>query len=339
MRIGITGATGFIGSRLALEYLQKGYFVKAFGQENSDAESENRKYIEARGGAVAIGSVNDREAIRDFVAGLDVVYHLAAAQHEANVPDKTFWDVNVAGTQSVLEASLNAGVKRLVHGSTIGVYGASLQGRLDEQSPLNPDNIYGVTKLEAEKIVCSFSEKLDVVIVRISETYGPGDRRLLKLFRGIKKNAFPIIGDGKNIHHLLYISDLIEGLHLAATTKDAVGRIFVLSGKEALTTAEMIETVATELGNPSPRLRLPLQPCLMLATLTENLCRPIGIQPPLHRRRMDFFRKSYLFSQERAQRILGFLPRVSFKEGVKETARWYQAMGYISAEQLGRSYE
>jgi nucleoside-diphosphate-sugar epimerase len=329
MRVFISGGTGFIGSRLALDCLQRGYSVNIVGQENNGAESENRKSVEAVGGKVTICSVTDREKIFELVKGADVVYHLAAAQHEANVPDHTFWDVNVAGTTNVIQASLKAGVKRFVHGSTIGVYGASLHGQLDEQSPVKPDNIYGVTKLEAEKIVRSFSEKLAVVIIRISETYGPGDRRLLKMFKGIKKNAFPIIGDGRNIHHLLYIADLIQGLHLAATVDEAVGKMFVLSGKEALTTAAMIETVAIELGTTSFRLRLPLPPCLVLATLTESLCRPIGIQPPLHRRRMDFFRKSFLFSPVLAQRILGFVPAVSFKEGVAETVRWYQAMGYI----------
>jgi dihydroflavonol-4-reductase len=329
MRVLITGGTGFIGSRLALDCLQKGYSVNVVGQENNDAESENRKSIEAKGGKVAICSVTDRQRIFDIVKAADVVYHLAAAQHEANIPDQTFWDVNVAGTKNVIEGCLKAGVERFVHGSTIGVYGASLQGRLDEQSPLTPDNIYGVTKLEAEKIVRSFSEKLKVVIIRISETYGPGDRRLLKLFRGIKKNAFPIIGNGDNIHHLVYIGDLVQGLHLAATAEQAVGKVLVLSGKEALTTSAMIETVATELGKTSPRLRLPLLPFLMLATVTEALCRPMGLQPPLHRRRMDFFRKSFLFSQEQSQQVLGFVPRVSFKEGVAETATWYRAMGYI----------
>jgi len=329
MKVLITGGTGFIGSRLALDCLQKGDSVSVIGQENNGAESENRKSIETKGGKIVIGSVTDRQRVFAAVKGADVVYHLAAAQHEANIPDQTFWDVNVAGTKNVIEASLSARVRRFVHGSTIGVYGSSLQGRLDEQSPLKPDNIYGVTKLEAEKIVRSFNEKLEVVVIRISETYGPGDRRLLKLFRGINKNAFPIIGNGHNMHHLVYIGDLIQGLHLAATEEEAIGKVLVLSGKEALTTSVMIETIAMEMGKRSPRLRLPLLPFLMLATVTETLCRPIGIQPPLHRRRMDFFRKSFLFSQEQSKRVLGFAPRVSFKEGVAETAKWYRAMGYI----------
>jgi nucleoside-diphosphate-sugar epimerase len=329
MRILITGGTGFIGSRLALDCLQKGYTVIAVGQENTRAEMENRKAIEADGGKVCLCSVGDRKQIADVTKEVDVVYHLAAAQHEANVPDQTFWDVNVAGTKNVIEASVGAGVKRFVHGSTIGVYGAALEGQLDELSPVKPDNIYGVTKLEAEKIVLSLRDKLDVVVVRISETYGPGDRRLLKLFRGIKKKMFPIIGHGHNVHHVVYIDDLIRGLHLAASVPEAIGKVFVLSGKEPVTTSAMIETVAAELGTRKPTLRLPLSPCLMVAKAAQGMCRPLRIQSPVHPRRMDFFRKSFLFSQEESKRTLGFTPGVSFKEGVAQTAKWYRAMGYI----------
>jgi dihydroflavonol-4-reductase len=278
---------------------------------------------------VTLGSVTERERVIDVLQGIDVVYHLAAAQHEANVPDQRFWDVNVTGTEHLLEASVKAGVKRFVHGSTIGVYGAALAGCLDEQSPAHPDNIYGITKLEGEKRVLSFRAKLPVVIIRIAETYGPGDRRLLKLFKGIQKKVCFIIGSGRNLHHPIYIDDLVEGLGLAATAEEAVGQVFVLAGKETLTTAAMLETIAKQLGTRIPALHLPLSMFLAAAILTETICRPMGIQPPLHRRRLDFFRKNFLFSQERSAKLLGFTPRIAFEQGVAETARWYKVRGEL----------
>jgi len=163
----------------------------------------------------------------------------------------------------MLEASVNAGVKRFVHGSSIGVYGSSLEGDIDERSPLMPNNIYGVTKLEGERLVLSFQDKLPVIIIRISETYGPGDHRLLKLFKGIKKNIFLMIGNGENLHHLIFIDDLIEGLFLAATSKQAIGEIFVIAGKEPLTTNVMVAEIANQLGTTIPRFHAPL--CLFLA--------------------------------------------------------------------------
>ncbi|HXH09747.1 MAG TPA: NAD-dependent epimerase/dehydratase family protein [Alphaproteobacteria bacterium] len=327
MNILITGATGFIGSRLALRHLQGGASVRILAQENNAAESEHRRLLEARGAEVAIASVTDRDRVLAAVRGIDVVYHLAAAQHEANIPDRRFWDVNVRGTEYLLEASVAAGVSRFVHGSTIGVYGSALDGRLDEQSPVQPDNIYGVTKFAAETRVLAFREQLPVVIIRIAETYGPGDRRLLKLFKAIQRKVCFVIGSGNNLHHPVYIDDLVEGLCLAATVKDAVGQVFVLPGKEPLTTAAMLETIARQLSTRIPAFHLPMAMFLAAAIVLENTCRPLGIQPPLHRRRLDFFRKNFVFSQERSATLLGFTPRIGFEQGVAETAEWYKARG------------
>jgi nucleoside-diphosphate-sugar epimerase len=329
MKVLITGGTGFIGSRLALKCLEKGHQVIVLGQTNNGAEDENKSFLENKGIAVVLASVTDQQAIVDVIHGIDVVYHLAAAQHEANVPDQRFWDVNVEGTRNLLEASDKAGVQRFVYGSTIGVYGSAIEGRIDENSALKPDNIYGKTKLEAEKLVLSFKEIIPVVIIRISETYGPGDRRLFKLFKSIKKNIFFMIGNGKNLHHLIYVDDLIEGFFLASTVEAAIGQTFVLAGKDPLTTEDMVTTIAEELGTKISPFRAPLSLFLITATIMESVLRPLGIQPPLHRRRMDFFKKSFVFSPTLSSQLLGFAPRYTFKQGVAETAKWYTDTGVL----------
>ncbi len=329
MNILITGATGFIGSRLALKCLGRGDSVRVLGQVNNRAEDHNRRLLERSGAKVIIGSVTERDRVSEAIQGIDHVHHLAAAQHEANVPDQRFWDVNVSGTKAVLEASIDAGVKRFIHGSTIGVYGASLEGSIDEGSPLQPNNIYGVTKLEAEKLLLECKEKLPVVIIRISETYGPGDMRLLKLFKAIKKGVFFVIGRGDNLHHLIYIDDLIDGLLLAASVEPAKGQIFVLAGKEILSTREMVTAIADYFGSAIPRLHAPLLPFLAVASLLESVLRPLGVQPPLHKRRMDFFRKGFMFSSVHSESVLGFRPQTSFRAGVGWTAEWYEAQGYL----------
>jgi nucleoside-diphosphate-sugar epimerase len=329
MNILITGGTGFIGSRLALRCLERGDDVRVLGQANTPAEEEHRQLLESSGAAITLASVTDPERVLDVLQGVDIVYHLAAAQHEANVPDQRFWDVNVTGTRNLLEASLKADVKRFIYGSTIGVYGGGGQGPIGEASPLQPEHVYGVTKLAAENLVLSVQHKIPVVIIRISETYGPGDHRLLKLFRAIKTRMFFVIGSGANMHHLIYIDDLVDGLFLSATVEEAVGKTFVLAGNEPITTNEMVTTIADHLGVPTRRFRVPLFPFLMGAALLETILRPLGIQPPLHRRRMDFFRKSFAFSLEQPAQTLGFTPRYSFHQGVAETVRWYTKMGHL----------
>jgi nucleoside-diphosphate-sugar epimerase/SAM-dependent methyltransferase len=329
MNIVITGGTGFIGSQLAMRCLGEGHAVRILGQENNPAEAGNRVLLEGKGAEVILGSVADKGLLSEALKGTDVVFHLAAAQHEVNVPDQRFRDVNVTGTINLLEASVEAGVGRFVHGSTIGIYGSSTDGPLDEESPARPDNIYGVTKLEGERAVLSFKEILPVVIIRIPETYGPGDRRLLKLFRAIGANRFLMIGDGRNLHHVIYIDDLVDALLLAANRPEAIGNVFVIAGNEALSTNEMVSAIAEQTGASIPGFRLPLSPLLLAAAVMEKTLRPLGIQPPIHPRRMDFFRKSFSFSRDKAQGVLRFSPKVSFREGVLRTAAWYREMGYL----------
>ena len=157
-----------------------------------------------------------RNSSGQVVAGRDTIIHLAAAQHESGVPDSYFETVNVAGTRNLLAASRDAGVRRFVYGSTIGVYGSAASGTLDESSPPNPDNVYGRTKLAAERVVREQGTDFETCIVRISETYGPGDFRLLKLFRAIDRGKFLMIGSGENRRQAMHVDDLVRALLIAA---------------------------------------------------------------------------------------------------------------------------
>jgi nucleoside-diphosphate-sugar epimerase len=327
----ITGATGFIGSRLVLRCLDEGIAVRALGRRNSPVEQENAGELERRGSEIEEVPVDDRTRLADAMTGVDVVFHLAAAQHEANVPDEYFRAINVEGTRNVLDAAETAGVGRVVYGSTIGIYAWRPGHSVGEDSPQEPENIYGVTKLEAEQVVRSYAGRVPFAIARISETYGPGDRRLLKLFKGAERGLSLQIGDGENLHHLVYVDDLISGLLLAAREERAVGRTFVLAGREPVTTRAMLEAVARSIGRPPRIVRLPLAPLMLTAAVLEGVLRPLGIQPPLHRRRMDFFRKSFAFSLEEAGAV-GYDPRVDLDEGMRATARWYLERGLVSAD-------
>ncbi len=327
MHVLVTGGTGFIGTRLTQACLQDGCKVRVLGQENTPAEAENSKALQSAGAEMILASIVDAE-LDDLVKGIDVVFHLAAAQHEANVGDDHFRNVNVEGTQRLLEACIRNNVKRFVLGSTIGVYGI-LDGLIDENSPCNPDNIYGQTKLEGERLVLSYVDRLPVTAIRISETYGPGDRRLLKLFKTIKKGVFFIVGNGKNLHHLIFVDDLVRGMRMAAEVEAAVGEVFVLSGKDPVSTRVMADAVATAVDGKVPKFHAPMGPFMLLAVTMETVLKPFGIQPPLHRRRMDYFKKSFTLSRDKARNVLGFEPEVGFEEGVHRTAQWYEQEGLL----------
>jgi nucleoside-diphosphate-sugar epimerase len=329
MRIFLTGGSGFIGSRLAPLAIQSGHAVTVVTPINTPAEQARCDALAKAGIKVVIAPLEDSAVIARELQGHDVVIHLAAAQHEAQAPESHFHRVNVEGTGSLLELAAKAGVRRFVHGSTIGVYGSAAAGSLDEQSPIAPDNPYGRTKAAAEQVVRQFESPMEWAIVRISETYGPGDMRLLKLFRGIGKGRFLTVGDGENLHQLIYVDDLSRGLLAACTAPAAVKQTMVLAGPEKITTNEMVAAVSEAVGNKNRILHSPLWPFVLAAWVFESTFSPLGLKPPLHRRRLDFFRKSFYFSTAKAEHILSFRPQVGFREGARKTAGWYQANGYL----------
>jgi len=157
----------------------------AAGQVNNPNEWRRHDALRKAGVAAQRGSLLDPAFVGTITRSCAAVIHLAAAQHEMNVPDEHFRSVNVKGTRALLDAAVANGVRRFAYGSTIGVYGFWSEGPLDEGSPLRPQNIYGRTKLEAEQLVRTDAGRIEPVVLRISETYGPGDVRLLKRFRAI----------------------------------------------------------------------------------------------------------------------------------------------------------
>jgi dihydroflavonol-4-reductase len=329
-RIFLTGGTGFIGSQLALHAVRAGYEVTVASPVNNEAEKFRCNLLERGGIRIVEAALEDTPRIRDALGGHDVVIHLAAAQHEAEAPESHFHKVNVEGTRSLLTLASEEGVQRFVHGSTIGVYGDARRGVLDELSPISPDNPYGRTKAEAETVVREFASRIETAIVRISETYGPADLRLLKLFRAIKRGRYVTLGTGLNERQLIYVDDLCRALLAAAYAPAAAGQTMILAGSERLTTDDMVASISTALGRPPHARHVPLWPFNVAARMCETVLPPLGIKPPLHSRRLDFFRKSFRFSTDRATRLLGFSPQVSFAVGSQLTAEWYRNVGFLA---------
>jgi dihydroflavonol-4-reductase len=330
MRLLVTGATGFIGARLALQAQRLGMNVLATGRVELPVEIDRLKELQAAGVHVEAGLLQDAELVRRLVQGRTTVIHLAAAQHESEMPETYYRSINVEVVKILLEECRNAGISRLVYGSTMGVYGAASEQLLDEDSGVRPDNVYTRTKLEAESLVRSYAQHFQTCIIRIAETYGPGDQRLLKLFRAIDRGQFFMIGAGNNRRQCIHVEDLVRGLLLAAQHPAAANQTFVMAGGEIMTTNEMVDRIASALGRRPPRVQLPMWPFLVAASVMETTLPPLRIQPPLHSRRLDFFRKSFVFSTVKAQQALGFQPEIDFRVGAADTARWYRARRYLS---------
>jgi nucleoside-diphosphate-sugar epimerase len=330
VKVLVTGATGFTGGHLATTLARRGYTVRALVRERSAARF--RESDAARAGvAASIGDLTDRAAVARAAEGVDVVYHIAATYREAGQPDSAYTAINVEGTRNVLVAAQSAGARRVVHCSTGGVHGHVEHPPATEDAPLAPGDIYQETKLAAESLAREFGtrEGLDVVIARPIGIYGPGDTRFLRMFRGIARGRFPILGSGDVFYHLTYIDDLVEGFRLCGETPGVGGRTYILAGPRYTTLNELAALIARELGVSPPRLHLPVWPFWLAGLACEIVCVPLRIEPPLYRRRVDFFTKSRAFDTTRARQELGFNPSVDLEQGIHQTATWYKGRGLL----------
>jgi nucleoside-diphosphate-sugar epimerase len=324
MNVLVTGATGFTGGHLGRYLAGAGHTVAALVRPRSEARAQDLK---TSGIDVRLGDLTDPDSVRRAVAGCEVVYHIAATYREAGQSDAAYTRVNVDGTRHVLEAALAAGVRRVVHCSTGGVHGHIANPPADENAPFAPGDVYQRTKLEAERLAADLGRRstLEVVIVRPIGIYGPGDMRFLKMFRGIARGRFPMLGRGEVYYHLTFIDDLVRGIELAGTVPGVAGREYLLAGPEYTTLNELAETIAAELGVRPPWIRFPVWPVWMAGAMCEAICVPLGVEPPLYRRRVDFYRKSRAFTTARARRELGYNPTIDLRTGIRRTAEWYRA--------------
>ena len=280
---------------------------------------------------VAPGDLTDGASLASACDGIDIVYHIAATYRTAGQPDATYRQVNVDGTRTLVNAAQRAGVARFVHCSTVGVHGHVERPPANEDAPLAPGDIYQETKLEGERLARETGREgpMEVVVARPTAIYGPGDTRLLKMFRGIAKRRFPMLGAGTVCYHLTYIDDLVEGFRLCGETPSAAGRTYVLAGQSYASLNELVGVIATEAKVPPPRWRFPVWPVWLAGALCEAACVPLGVEPPLYRRRVDFFVKNRAFDATRARKELGFVPMVDLVEGVQRTAEWYRKQGWL----------
>jgi len=321
----VTGATGFTGGHLAATLARRGETVRALVRPKSLSKFKGSP-LAASGVTAVAGDLLDGEAVARAADGVSVVYHIAATYREAGQPDAAYRDINVQGTRHVLEAAKRGGAARVVHCSTGGVHGHIARPPANEDAPFNPGDVYQETKLEAEQLAREYgrSHRVEVVVARPIGIYGPGDRRFLKMFRGLARGRFPMLGSGEVFYHLTYIDDLVEGFRLCGEVPGAAGRTYILAGARYTTMNELVAMVARELGVKPPRLHLPVWPVWTAGLLCEMVCIPLGVEPPLYRRRVDFYTKSRAFDIGRARAELGFDPKVSLEDGIRRTAQWYR---------------
>lgn len=328
MKVLVTGGAGFTGSHVTRRYLDRGHDVRVLDTQMGAF------YEEITGGRAELvtGSVASRDDVRKAVRGCELVMHVAASFRDVNASKAVYHTVNVEGTRILAEESRDAGVRRIVYCSTEGVHGDVRQPPGSEESPIAPEDFYQQSKWEGELAIREVAAGggLEISILRPTAIYGPGDpERFLMLFRMVRRGHFFVVGDGTACYHPLYVDNLCDAFELAGEHAQAVGETFLVADARYYSWNDLIPMVAAALGTGVKIHYLPLGPVWAISAVVEGVCRPLGIAPPLFRRRAEMFSHMRAFEITKARRVLGYEPKIELEEGLRRTCEWYRRHGFL----------
>ena len=333
MRLLVTGGTGFIGSHLAEEGRRLGAEVVVLGLTDRPEEQANVELLR-RQGVEVLRAASPTPSCAGGRCGAPPTSSISRWRcGRARKSDEFFESINLDGTRASARGLQRARVERFVYCSTIGIYGHRAPGITREDSPLAPGNIYERTKVSAERLVREVrGEALAaVVILRPADVYGPRDQRLLKLFKGVRGGRFPLFGAGEGRRHMVYVDDVVSGFFRACERDGrARGRVIV-AGPKACTLRELVEEVRRRPAASATASGCRSRRCWASRRWWRTSARRLGVEPPIYRRRMDFFCSDSEFDTSRARQVLDWAPEVDLPEGIRRTLEDYRRAGLSAA--------
>jgi 2-alkyl-3-oxoalkanoate reductase len=273
--------------------------------------------------------ISDRSAVEPALTGVDRVIHCAARTGPWG-PAPEYQRTNVGGVETLVRAAMAAGVRRVVHVSSITVHGNNVRGEADENSPLRSEpNPYSRSKVAAEKLLQRMirDEGAPVTIVRPGWIYGPGDTAsFARTARMIDEGRMIMVGSGENHLPLIYVGDVAQGILQAGEVQQAEGRSYLLVNDQQVTQRGFLTAIAAELGVSVPTRRIPYALAMMLGGLSEQLGHLARLRqpPPVMRYGLQLLGGDNRFVISRARRDLGFSPLTGLTEGVRNSVRWYR---------------
>ncbi len=319
----VTGATGFIGSRLVQALVARGDRVRALVRDRANAG-------QLGGAELFIGDLLDPSSLAGIESGVNRVIHAASLLGKWGTDPELLRALNVDAAVALLERCAGSGIERYVHLSAGGVTGPLSGTTADETSPCRPATDYERTKYEGERRVLARAVErgLPVVVVRPTFTYGPGDPHKLPLFRAVLRGRYVFIGGGRSVNHPAYIDDVVTGI-LLALDRGASRELYIIGGAAPATKRELVRAIATALGVSVPRLSIPTWIARLAAPPFETLGRTCGFEPMLTRSRVMMMADNFGYSIAKARRELAYEPRMPLEEGIARTVAAYRAAGLL----------
>ncbi|MEM3641616.1 MAG: GDP-mannose 4,6-dehydratase [Candidatus Bathyarchaeia archaeon] len=312
MRMLITGGAGFIGSYLCEKYTKEGHTVLCLDNFLSGNLLNVRHLLDYRNFKLIKGDVRDFDFLERIARGVEVIFHLAAQIHvdRSYVEPRLTYEINVMGTQNVLEVARIYDVKKVIHASTSEVYGSAQYVPIDEKHPLDAPHPYGASKIAADRMCHAYvvTYGMDISIPRFFNIFGPRQRDIgyggvISIFtRRVLNNMPPVIyGDGLQTRDYTYIEDAVRAFDLILKHEKRIEPTNIGGGKEVS--------------------------ILDLANMIIELCGKKGEIKPVHVEPRIGEVKKLIADRRKAKEILGWEPKYNFKEGLKAFIQWYKKFG------------
>jgi len=299
----VTGASGFIGSNLCQELVRQGAIVKALLHSDSAGVWDTSFTCK----------LGEQQIPDRVMQNVEVIFHLAGRAHslsDNSDQDKLYYQTNVDGTRSLLEAARVANVSKFIFFSSVKSMGEESDIRLDESSDSRPLSAYGKSKLEAENLVLRGGYVAFPTVLRLTMVYGNSNKgNLPKMIKAISKNWFPPFPNIKNKRSMIHVEDVVQGAILAASTQTSIGKTYILSDGVDYSTRQLYEIIRQSMGKKIPSWGLPLLSLYLIAKASDMLRVITGRRISFDSDNLQKLIGSSFYSTEKAKSELGFSPK------------------------------
>ena len=314
MKILITGGAGFIGSHLCDRYVKEGNTVFCLDNFMSGNLTNVRHLLDYRNFKLVKGDVRDFDLLEKIMRDVDVIFHLAAQIHvdRSYVEPKLTYEVNVMGTQNILEVARLHDVKKVIYASSSEVYGSAQYTPIDERHPLNAPHPYGASKIAADRMCYAYIHTygLNVSIMRLFNIFGPRQRDVgyggvISIFtRRVLNNIPPIIyGDGRQTRDYTYIEDAVRAYDLVSKHNEPLTEPVNFGNGKEISIIDLANTIIELCGK-------------------KDKIKPIHVEPrPAEVKRL-------IADATKARNLLGWQPEYDFQDGLKAFVDWYRNYGF-----------
>jgi dihydroflavonol-4-reductase len=319
----VTGATGFIGRHLIPKLLEQHASIRVVTRDPSRLPVEWRGLVD-----VVVGSLTELRVQAAATKGVGLIYNLAAELRDSSLMRA----INAEAVRGLMEQAAQAGVRRVVHLSSVGVIGAKGAGVVTEGTPCHPQSLYEQTKLDGERIVQEYarSRAIEGAILRPTIVFGDqkegeGDS-LLSWLRVVSRERFVFFGK-KGVANYIYVGDVVESL--LRLSEIPVSGTAVYIAADSVPMSEFVEAMAQILDVPAPTRRLPIWAAYALGAICQIVNRMFGMSVPLTFSRVRTLSSETIFSGDRLLRDLGMTFPYGYRKGLDLTVRWYRSVGQL----------